>query len=256
MFEQSVIPGSPKGKRVWTTCVGVTGQVLLVTGMVVAPMLWPQVMPPASFVMLVPHAPAGRPKGDHVAKQRPQVAPRKPIREFHGLVQPREIPTIIASITDPPAPESTIGGPAACTGCVPGAGEWGSKEGLPWSIGEVGQIQPPDVKQPTKVEPAKAAATIQRVRTGGVVREPRLIHRVDPLYPLLAKQAHVEGVVKLTGVIAIDGRIAALTIESGNPLLVPAARDAVRQWLYEPTLLNGEPVEVMTTIVVTFTLNR
>jgi protein TonB len=73
---------------------------------------------------------------------------------------------------------------------------------------------------------------------------------------LLAKQAHVEGVVKLTGVIAIDGRIAALTIESGNPLLVPAARDAVRQWLYEPTLLNGVPVEVMTTIVVTFTLNR
>jgi protein TonB len=253
MFEQSVIPGSPKGKRVWTTCVGVTGQVLLVTGMVVAPMLWPQVMPPASFVMLVPHAPAGRPKGDHVAKQRAQVTPRRALREFPGLVQPREIPTIIASITDPPAPESAIGGPGLWID-----GGTGDGKGLRvlTDVLQAGQDAPRATPVVHEVEPVKAAAAIPRFRTGGNIREPRLVHRVDPLYPVLAKQAHVEGVVRLTGVIGIDGRIAALTVESGNPLLVPAARDAVRQWLYEPTLLNGVPVEVMTSIIVTFTLNR
>ena len=252
MFEQSVIAGSPKGKRVWTTCVGVTGQALLVTGMVVAPMLWPQVMPPASFVMLVPHAPAGdRPKSKPRSSGRRRSRPENSSRSvFTSLVQPAKIQTV-NDLRDPPGNAATgpglwidgrdrgwweQGGTGRCPGggAGVGAGDFGGAE----------------------VEPAKAAATTPRFRTGGNIREPRLIHRVDPPYPLLAKQAHVEGVVRLTGVISVDGRIAALTVESGNPLLVPAARDAVRQWLYEPTLLNGVPVEIMTSIIVTFTLNR
>ena len=83
-----------------------------------------------------------------------------------------------------------------------------------------------------------------------------LLRRVDPIYPPLAKAAGVSGVVNLRGVIGIDGRIRDLTVVSGNPLLVPATLAAVRQWLYRPTILSGDPVEVETEIVVTFTLNR
>jgi protein TonB len=83
----------------------------------------------------------------------------------------------------------------------------------------------------------------------------RLIHRVEPLYPPLARQMHVSGVVELVGIIATNGRIRELKLISGNPLLAPSALDAVRQWVYEPTLLNGEPVELVATISVTFRLN-
>jgi len=62
MFEQSVIPLGSQGKRVWSMCWGVAGQALLVAGMVMAPMLWPQAIAPATFTILAPHAPPGRPK--------------------------------------------------------------------------------------------------------------------------------------------------------------------------------------------------
>jgi protein TonB len=83
----------------------------------------------------------------------------------------------------------------------------------------------------------------------------QLIHRVEPLYPPLARQTRVSGVVELVGIIATDGRIRELKLLSGSPLLAPAALEAVRQWVYEPTLLNGEPVELVATISVIFRLN-
>ena len=67
-----------------------------------------------------------------------------------------------------------------------------------------------------------------------------------PIYPPLAKQARIQGVVRLNAIIGKDGTIQNLTVASGHPLLVPAALEAVKQWVYKPTLLNGEPVEVVT----------
>jgi protein TonB len=95
----------------------------------------------------------------------------------------------------------------------------------------------------------------KRIMVGGKVTMARLIHRVDPLYPPLARQMRVSGVVELVGVIATGGRIRELKLLRGNPLLAPAALEAVRQWVYEPTLLNGEPVELIATISVIFRLN-
>jgi len=83
-----------------------------------------------------------------------------------------------------------------------------------------------------------------------------LIHRVQPKYPEEAREKGIEGTVKLHAVIARDGSIAQLELISGHPLLAKSALDAVRQWQYRPTLLNGEPVEVDTTIDVLFSLNR
>ena len=84
----------------------------------------------------------------------------------------------------------------------------------------------------------------------------KLIRQPKPSYPPLARQARISGVVKFNAVIAKDGSIQNLTMISGHPLLVQAATEAVRQWVYQPTLLNGEPVEVITTIDVNFTLSQ
>jgi len=88
------------------------------------------------------------------------------------------------------------------------------------------------------------------------VVEAQLISRIEPRYPPLALQMRQSGTVVLHAIISRDGRINALEVVSGPPFFVPAALDAVRQWRYRPTLLNGEPVEVETTITVVFQLQR
>ncbi len=93
-------------------------------------------------------------------------------------------------------------------------------------------------------------------RVGGDVQAAKLIHKVVPLYPSIALHAHVSGTVQLTGVIAKNGTIEHLELISGNPLLVPAAIAAVKQWIYSPTFLNGEPVEVIAPIDVIFRLSQ
>jgi protein TonB len=77
-----------------------------------------------------------------------------------------------------------------------------------------------------------------------------------PVYPAIAIAARVQGTVHLVGVVAKDGTVRDLRVVDGNALLVHAAVDAVRQWIYKPTILNGEAVEVVAPINVTFILNR
>jgi protein TonB len=77
-----------------------------------------------------------------------------------------------------------------------------------------------------------------------------------PVYPPLARTARVSGMVRLQAIIAIDGSIAELNVISGHPMLIAAALDAVKQWRYRPTVLNGKPVPVDTQIDVNFTLGR
>ena len=95
---------------------------------------------------------------------------------------------------------------------------------------------------------------------GGVgihgVQMAKLINRVMPLYPPLAKSARISGVVHLIGIISKDGTIRNLQVVSGHPLLTKAAVDAVSQWVYKPTLLNNEAVEVIAPIDVNFTLSQ
>jgi protein TonB len=88
------------------------------------------------------------------------------------------------------------------------------------------------------------------VQSAKLVRQPR------PVYPPLARQARIQGKVIFNAIIAKDGTIQNLQMVSGHPLLVQSATDAVRQWVYQPTLLNGEAVEVITTIEVNFTLSQ
>ena len=122
-------------------------------------------------------------------------------------------------------------------------------------IAPLGVLPRIDVAPPA-VHSVPAAAAPKRIVRGGSAQEAKLIHKVLPIYPPLAKLTHVSGTVHLTGIIATDGTIQDLHVEAGPPLLIRAALEAVRQWIYQPTLLNGEPVEVITSINVTFTLTQ
>jgi periplasmic protein TonB len=94
-----------------------------------------------------------------------------------------------------------------------------------------------------------------RIRVGGNVQQGMVLQQAIPVYPLLARKARISGAVQLVGVVGTDGRIRELQLVSGHPLLVQAALDAVRQWIYRPTYLNGEPVEVVAPIIVTFSMS-
>ncbi|HEV2444959.1 MAG TPA: TonB family protein [Candidatus Sulfopaludibacter sp.] len=94
------------------------------------------------------------------------------------------------------------------------------------------------------------------IRVGGNMQQAKLVSQGRPVYPPLAKQARIQGTVTLNALIGPDGHIQNLAVVHGHPLLVQAALDAVKDWVYEPTLLNGQPVAVVTTIDVNFTLSE
>jgi protein TonB len=110
--------------------------------------------------------------------------------------------------------------------------------------------QPPTTTIPN-IEAAKAP-----IKVGSPLPKNFLIHQVRPVYPKAAKKDHVEGTVRFDVVISKTGEVNEIHLVSGNPMLVPAALDAVKQWRYAPTLLNGEPVEIKTTVDINFTLNQ
>lgn len=120
-------------------------------------------------------------------------------------------------------------------------------------IAQTGRTLPP-------VEPPRIAPPVQQekhpVKVSEGVLEAQLISRIEPQYPPLAIQTRTEGTVRLHAIIGRDGRMTSLDVISGHPFLVKAALDAVRQWRYRPTLLNGEPVEVETSITVIFRLQK
>jgi len=103
-------------------------------------------------------------------------------------------------------------------------------------------------------QPAPAGAP-RRIKVGGNVMPAKLVSKVSPVYPEYAKAQGIEGPVLLRAVISKDGSVMSLNVlNTPNPDLAQAATNAVQQWHYQPTLLNGEPVEVETTVTVFFTL--
>jgi TonB family protein len=101
-----------------------------------------------------------------------------------------------------------------------------------------------------------AVAPPGSIRVGGFVQQANLVSKTIPVYPPLAKQAQIQGTVALNALIGKDGHIENLSVISGHPLLDQAAVEAVKDWVYKPTLLNGNPVEVVTQIDINFTLSQ
>jgi protein TonB len=150
-----------------------------------------------------------------------------------GFVAPIEIPTEIR-----PEEGLDLGG-------VEGGVVGGVEGGVPGGVvgGVVGGL--PDAPPPPVARP---------VRVGGDIREPRKILDVTPVYPPLAARAHVEGIVIIEATIDTRGRVASATVLRGVPVLEEAALEAVRKWVYTPTLLDGVPTPVIMTVTVRFRL--
>jgi protein TonB len=167
------------------------------------------------------------------------VKPQVHLMDAGKLVAPKVIPKDIKIIKEDAEPEMGVSG--GVPGGVPGGQMGGVIGGV---IGGVGGAPPPP--RPTQT----------RIRQGGAVTAASLINRVQPSYPPLARQTRISGTVRLHAIISKTGSVQQLEVISGHPLLVQAALDAVKQWKYRPTTLNGEPVEVDTTIDVIFSLNQ
>lgn len=155
------------------------------------------------------------------------------------LVAPTVIPKEIGKIVEANVDLDSIG----VLGGVPGGVAGGQLGGV---IGGVlGSIPVP---RPVPVTPPKP------VRVGGNVRPPRLLQRVEPLYPPLARQARLQGEVRIDAVIDATGHVVEMKVLSGHPLLARAAMEAVQQWVYEPTYLNEQPMAVVLELTVYFKL--
>jgi len=107
--------------------------------------------------------------------------------------------------------------------------------------------------------PIPVTATVQPkppIRVGGRVRPPRVLSKPSPVYPPLAKQTRIEGIVSIDAVIDTEGNVVEMSVVSGHRLLITAALDAVKKWKYEPTYLNEQAVAVQLIVTVTFQLDN
>jgi protein TonB len=127
--------------------------------------------------------------------------------------------------------------------------------GRPGGGGGLGSFTAQTVEAPPQERP-RLVVSAQPTPIGGDVQNARAISRPQPVYPKIAIQTRTQGVVRMEAVISKMGTIENLKVLSGHPLLIQAAQDAVLRWRYRPTILNGEPVEVITTIEVHFILNQ
>jgi protein TonB len=159
------------------------------------------------------------------------VQPRPQTNEPPKFTAPVEVPEEIV-------PEEGID--LGVEGGVPGGVEGGVPGGVVGGV--VGGL--PDAPPPQ-----------QAVRVGGQIKEPKKLKDVKPVYPDIAKQARVQGVVILECTISPQGKVTDVKVLRGIPLLDAAAIDAVKQWVYTPTLLNGVPVPVIMTVTVNFRLS-
>ncbi len=112
---------------------------------------------------------------------------------------------------------------------------------------------PPPASTQAPSTPVQAKAAMQ---TGGQIQQAQLLRRKDPEYPRLAKEAGARGTVELIATVGADGKVKAVKVVKGHPLLQRAAIDAVMQWIYRPTILNGVPVETQTQIFLNFVGDR
>ena len=239
MFDQTFVGTGQKTKKPATVVLSVFLQVCVLALLVLLPLVYTQALPSAQLRSLLT-APAPPPKAPVVTKTEHVTVTR---RFSTALVAPTVIPKHIYDVQEPvAAPDVAVPGG---TGDVNGSTDTVIR-------GVIGSIPGPPPSPP----PATVKTPSQRLRVATGVAEANLIRKVMPVYPALAKSARVQGTVEFTAIISKEGTIENLQLVRGHPLLVQAAKDAVLQWRYRPTLLNGQPVEVVTDIIVNFTLSQ
>jgi protein TonB len=224
-----------KTNKGWGFILSGVVQAVILGILILIPLIYTEALPKAmlSTLLIAPPPPPPPPPPPTVVKT--VVKPVARLITSGKLMQPRAIPKEVAVFKEAELPPDVIN-PGGQTGGVFG--------GIPGQ-GMVSAAAAPPPPKPT-------APT--RVKQGGNVTAALIITQTRPVYPPLARQARIQGNVVLHAIIDKEGKVAQLEVISGHPLLVQAALDAVKQWRYKPTQLNGDPVEVDTTITVTFTM--
>jgi periplasmic protein TonB len=236
MFEDSLMEsaGRIRTNQKWTTPLSFLVQALLVGVLILIPLIITEGLPTRLLMAAVmapppppPPPPPPAPKIEHVQRVSEIVNGE--------LRTPSRIPKKVQMIQEDEAPPPSSGVVGGVVGGVPGGSTGGVIGGLVAST-----APPPKV------------ATPQKLRISSGVADGNKLSGNDPVYPQMARIAHVQGDVVLQAVISKQGTIENLRAISGHPILIQAAVDAVSRWRYKPWVLNGEPVEVETTITVKF----
>jgi periplasmic protein TonB len=240
MFADSLLDShwSNRSRRSWTTLTSFALQAVAVGIVISVPLLYPEGLPKLHLISV--GTPIGPPPGQ-----------RAPVAQHPATGHPR--PNVLPNVfTTPPLIRLGIsheidGAPVeegnVCPTCVPGGfGPIGATNPVLGAFGNNATVVPPPPK------PVAHPPRISRMMEGN------LIHKVQPVYPPLARAARIQGPVVLRAIISKSGGIENLQVLFGHPMLVNAAIEAVRQWQYRPYVLNEEPVEVETQITVNFIL--
>jgi protein TonB len=244
MFDQTFVNTQAQTRRPFTLAVSVVLQTALVATMLIMPLVHVQKLDlPGRIQLTFPV--------DMVSiREKPKPVQQTAVAPTHTVSAPRRfverfiiVPTVVPSRIDmtPDAPEMPISGTAVLStgpSVLPG-------------LGDIHAAPPPVPRETASSKPQTPA----QIHVGGAVQAGNLIVAPKPVYPRIAVAARMQGTVHIQAIIERDGTIGNLRVLSGPPLLVNAALDAVKQWRYRPTLLNGEPVEVVTEIDVNFALN-
>lgn len=242
MFNQTFVDGRQKTNKPLAVTLSLFMQVAALCVLVLVPLVYTQALPSAQLKSLIvaPPPPPAMPPSPPAKVESKAVVRRL---NTQRLIAPVVIPRKVSSISD--AASAPDVGVFASNGDTNTASN--STMGVFGSMPDV-VSPPPPVSQP------KTKLRSGPLRVGGVIGAANLVRKVQPVYPALAKSARIQGTVEFTAIISKEGNIENLQLVRGHPLLVNAAKDAVLQWKYRPTLLNGQPVEVITDIVVNFTL--
>ena len=241
MFEDSLIEsgGKLKTKRGRLTMFSFVLEAIIIIVMILIPLLFTEALPKAMTMTFLaapppPPPPPPPPAAVHVVKQVETDLVNNQLRT------PTKIPKKVEMIKEEEAPPPQMSG---VVGGVPGA-----------AGGQIGGVIGGIINSTPVAVPKIATPT--RIRVSQGVTQGLKVHDVMPQYPQMAKIARVQGPVVLAAVIGKDGTIQNLhVISTASPLLNQSALEAVKQWRYRPYILNGEPVEVDTTITVNFTLS-
>jgi protein TonB len=249
LFASSLLDyaGSEKRRRSGATVISFVFQCVLIGVALIIPLMYTEALPSAqllTFLVAPPPPPPPPPPAAAIVKIVKQI--QTDLLNSGRLRTPTRIPQKVEMIKEEEAPPpnlNTAGVVGGVPGGVPGGQLGGVIGGIISSTSNISAV------------PKLVPVVPKRVRISQGVTQGLLVHRVEPTYPQIARTARIAGSVVLTAIISKDGQIEGLTLVSGHPMLAPAAIDAVKQWRYRPYLLNGEPVEVETTITVMFQLS-
>ena len=234
MFGDVVDPSIKVGSQKWYTVpLSIIAHVVLFGAVIIIPLMATDVLPtPPSMMAFVGAPPTPPPPPPPPPSAAPP--PKTPTPVTNPNAAPIEAPKQI--VPETPSVGISEGVPGGVEGGVPGGVMGGVVGGLP----EAPPPPPPPPQAP--------------VRVGGAIKQPTKLKNVPPVYPPIAQSARVQGVVIIEATIGADGKVKDAKVLRSIPLLDQAALDAVKQWVFTPTLLNNVPVPVIMTVTVNFTL--